>query len=133
MTTARFALNIAVACFVLALPSCGMPAPVRPPDWTPEPGPTARATVISVTAKKWAYAPSTITLKKGVPVIFEVTSEDVHHGFNLSAFGARADALPGRVARVSVTPDKTGTFVFHCDFFCGEGHEDMQGTIVVVD
>jgi heme/copper-type cytochrome/quinol oxidase subunit 2 len=25
----------------------------------------------------------------------------------------------------------TGTFVFHCDVFCGSGHEEMAGRIVV--
>jgi cytochrome c oxidase subunit II len=30
-------------------------------------------------------------------------------------------------------PDKTGTFIFVCDVFCGSGHERMQGTITVVD
>jgi cytochrome c oxidase subunit 2 len=30
-------------------------------------------------------------------------------------------------------PDKVGTFPFHCDIFCGEGHEDMTGKFVVTD
>jgi cytochrome c oxidase subunit 2 len=25
----------------------------------------------------------------------------------------------------------SGTFPFHCDVFCGEGHEEMTGEIVV--
>jgi cytochrome c oxidase subunit 2 len=29
------------------------------------------------------------------------------------------------------TPDKTGTFTFLCDVFCGSGHEDMSGTLIV--
>jgi heme/copper-type cytochrome/quinol oxidase subunit 2 len=33
--------------------------------------------------------------------------------------------------RVTLTPDKEGTYPFHCDVFCGDGHEDMTGTLVV--
>jgi len=32
---------------------------------------------------------------------------------------------------VTITPDKPGTFVFFCDVFCGDGHEEMAGTLVV--
>jgi heme/copper-type cytochrome/quinol oxidase subunit 2 len=28
---------------------------------------------------------------------------------------------------------KAGTYEFHCDLFCGEGHEGMTGTIIVED
>jgi cytochrome c oxidase subunit 2 len=87
--------------------------------------------VISVTARQWSYTPSSIMLKKDVPVILELTSADVHHGFNLPDFGVRADVIPDRKTRVKVVPDKTGTFAFHCDYFCGSGHEGMEGQVVV--
>lgn len=29
------------------------------------------------------------------------------------------------------TPDKSGEFPFHCDVFCGSGHESMTGTVIV--
>jgi cytochrome c oxidase subunit 2 len=32
---------------------------------------------------------------------------------------------------VRIVPDKAGTFAFHCDVFCGDGHEGMTGEIVV--
>jgi cytochrome c oxidase subunit 2 len=28
-------------------------------------------------------------------------------------------------------PDKAGNFAFFCDVFCGDGHEDMDGTLVI--
>jgi cytochrome c oxidase subunit 2 len=37
------------------------------------------------------------------------------------------------VSRVRLVPDKVGTFPFVCDIFCGSGHEDMTGTIVVTE
>jgi hypothetical protein len=30
-----------------------------------------------------------------------------------------------------VRPERAGTFAFHCDVFCGDGHEEMSGRIVV--
>lgn len=89
--------------------------------------------VIKVSAKKFDYTPDTITLKKGVPVVLEFTTQDVVMGFNVPDLGARADILPGQVARVRLVPDKVGTFEFHCDIFCGSGHEQMSGTIVVTE
>lgn len=88
---------------------------------------------IHITAKKFDFTPDTITLKKGEPVVLVVSSQDRKHGFNLRAFGIRADVNPGETTRIRFTPDKTGKFTFSCDVFCGEGHEDMTGTIVVTE
>jgi len=89
--------------------------------------------VISVKAKTFEFAPSTITVKKGVPVVLELTSEDRVHGFNLSDFKVRAEVKPDGTSRVRFTPDKAGSFTFVCDVYCGEGHEDMSGTLVVTE
>ena len=89
--------------------------------------------VVRMTAKKFEYTPSQITLKKGVPVILEITALDRDHGFKIPELGIRADLKSGQVTRVRIVPDRTGTFEFRCDVFCGSGHEDMSGEIVVVD
>ena len=89
--------------------------------------------VIKITAKKFNYTPGEVKLKKGVPVILEFRSQDVLMGFNLPDFNVRADIVPGKVTRLRLTPDKTGTFVFLCDIFCGTGHEEMNGKVTVVD
>lgn len=88
---------------------------------------------IHITAKKFNFTPDTITLKKGEPVVLVLSSEDRKHGFNLRAFGIRADVNPGATATVRFTPNKTGKFTFSCDVFCGEGHEDMTGIIIVTE
>ena len=88
---------------------------------------------IHITAKKFEFTPDTITLKKGEPVVLVLSSQDREHGFNLRAFGIRADVNPGGTARIRFTPNKTGKFTFSCDVFCGEGHEDMTGTVVVTE
>lgn len=87
--------------------------------------------VIHITARKFDFSPDSITLKKGEPVVLEISSADREHGFNLRAFGVRTNISPGKVSRIRFTPDKTGKFTFSCDVFCGDGHEDMTGTVIV--
>ena len=97
------------------------------------PVPAGTTPTIHVTARKFTYTPSEIVLKRGQPVILEFTSEDVLMGFNVPDLNARTDIIPGRITRLRLVPQKTGTFLFHCDIFCGAGHEEMVGTIVVRD
>jgi cytochrome c oxidase subunit 2 len=88
--------------------------------------------VIQLTAKKWEFTPSKITLHKGVPVVLELRSLDRKHGFAAPELGIRVDVTPDKPTRVRVVPTKPGTFAAHCDVFCGEGHEGMVAEIVVV-
>ena len=87
--------------------------------------------VVPIKVKRFEYMPKEVTLKKGVPVVLELKSLDVPHGFNLPDLAVRADVLPGQTARVRIVPKQTGRFVFHCDIFCGTGHEELEGAIVV--
>jgi cytochrome c oxidase subunit 2 len=87
--------------------------------------------VIKIRAYKFSYEPDEIAVKLNQPVVLEFTSSDVPMGFNLPDFALRATIIPGQTSRVRLVPNKTGTFVFHCDVFCGDGHEEMDGTIRV--
>jgi len=91
----------------------------------------AEEQVIRLSAKKFEYSAREVRVKKGVPVVIELTSEDRLHGFSLPAFGVRADAIPGKVTRVHFVPDKAGQHEFFCDVFCGDGHEEMSAVLVV--
>jgi cytochrome c oxidase subunit 2 len=87
--------------------------------------------VVRVTAKKFEFTPSTLRLRRGVPTVIELLALDHLHGFNAPALAVRSDLTPGQPVRLRVVPDKAGTFPFYCDVFCGDGHEDMNGQIVV--
>jgi cytochrome c oxidase subunit 2 len=93
----------------------------------------ANERVIQISASTFDFTPNHITVKKGVPVILELTSKDRHHGFKLAQFQIQVDIKPGAVEHVRLVPNKTGTFAFFCDVFCGDGHEDMSGVIEVVE
>ncbi len=89
---------------------------------------------IRITAEKFEFSPSIIRIKKGVPVVLEITSLDRRHGFAVPDLGRiRATIEPGKVTRVRILAPKAGTYQFHCDVFCGEGHEEMTGKIIVED
>ena len=87
--------------------------------------------VIKVVAKKFVFVPEEIHLKLGETVTLEFTAPEVPMGFLLPDFKLRADIVPGKVTTVQFTPDKAGTFQFLCDVFCGSGHEDMGGALIV--
>ena len=89
--------------------------------------------IIKVSAKRFEYSPREITVKRGTPVIFQLTTEDRSHGFNIPSMNLRAEIVPGKVSELKFTPQKPGDFDFFCDIFCGSGHEGMNGTITVID
>jgi cytochrome c oxidase subunit II len=89
--------------------------------------------VIRIDAKRFDYTPGELTLKKGEAVILELTSQDVLMGFNLPDFNLRADMIPDKITRVRFVPDKTGSFTFLCDVFCGSKHEEMNGRLTVIE
>jgi cytochrome c oxidase subunit 2 len=88
--------------------------------------------VIEITAKKFEFTPSEITLKRGQPVILRVTSSDRVHGFFSKALKFDTDILPGKTIDVAVTPDTAGDFTIICDHYCGTGHGNMKMKATVV-
>jgi len=91
--------------------------------------PSERA--IDIVARKFEFLPGEIKVKQGETIVLRLTAAEVPMGFNLADFKLRADIVPGRVTTLRLTPDRVGRFVFVCDVFCGTGHEDMSGTLVV--
>ena len=99
---------------------------------TPE-GVIVSITVIEITAKKFDFTPSQITLKKGQPVILRLTTADRVHGFFSKALKFDTDIPVGKTTDVAVTPDTTGDFTVICDHYCGYGHGNMKMTVKVVE
>ncbi len=87
---------------------------------------------VEVTARRYAFDPAVITLKKGEPVVLVLKSADVQHGVRFRELGVEVKVPKGGTGQVEFTPDKTGDFVGHCIVFCGEGHGTMALTLHVV-
>lgn len=89
--------------------------------------------VIEITAKRFAFSPNQIIVKKGETVKIRLTSEDVTHGFFMRALKIDEDIEPGKTTEITLTPQSAGTFTTICDHFCGVNHGNMNMTITVVD
>ena len=87
--------------------------------------------VVSITARRFEFSPSRITLAKGEPVTLRFVSEDVTHGFFQRSLGLDLEIDPGKPTDVTLTPATAGSYVAICDFFCGTGHGNMKMTILV--
>jgi cytochrome c oxidase subunit II len=88
---------------------------------------------IEITAKRFAFDPGEITLKKGEPVVLVLKSADVAHGLRFRDLNVDVKVRAGGTAEVAFTPQKTGDFVGHCSVFCGSGHGSMAIKLHVVD
>jgi cytochrome c oxidase subunit II len=89
--------------------------------------------VIAISAKKFAFTPSAITLKKGEPVILRLTSADRVHGFMSKPLKIDTDIAAGKTTDVTVTPSSAGNFTVICDHYCGTGHGNMKMKVAVVE
>ena len=87
--------------------------------------------VMTIEAKRFAFSPSEVRLKKGEPVTIRISSADVTHGIYMKALGIDAEIEPGKTTEVTFTPQVTGRFTAICDHFCGAGHGNMHMDIVV--
>ena len=88
--------------------------------------------VIEISAKKFAFSPSAITLKKGEPVILRLTSADRVHGFMSRPLKIDTDIAAGKTTDIAVMPDTAGNFTVICDHYCGTGHGNMKMKVTVV-
>jgi cytochrome c oxidase subunit 2 len=94
---------------------------------------SGNAPVIEVVAQRFRFTPNEIALRSGQSAVLAITSLDFVHGFKVPELGIRIDLIPGTVTRVTIKALAPGRYDFLCDNFCGSGHEEMNGTIVVSD
>jgi len=89
--------------------------------------------VISISAERFTFNPSKVTLKQGELVEFVLTSDDTDHGFRIPSAGIEVAIPPqGRgEARIRFIAKEKGKFMFECSRPCGAGHNLMRGTIEV--
>lgn len=86
---------------------------------------------IKVEAKQYAFIPDPIVVVSGEKVRLEVTSSDVEHGFALPDYNINRELKPHKTEVIEFTAGAKGIYPFHCSDFCGLGHLDMKGSLVV--
>lgn len=92
---------------------------------------TGPAREFAMTAKQFVFEPAVIEVNKGDRVKLVVTSTDVPHGISIPEYGINERLDPGRPVTIEFTADKEGTFTTFCSVFCGSGHSNMKGKIIV--
>lgn len=77
------------------------------------------------------FADTTITVRKGDTIILRIKSLDVPHGFAIEEFGINVFNPPGETVEVKFVARQTGSFTFFCTVFCGTGHPNHKGVLMV--
>ena len=88
---------------------------------------------VKVSAERFAFTPSEIKATVGVPIEFELTSEDTDHGFKIldTDVDVRIPKRGKGQAKVTFTPTRAGRYTVECSHVCGAGHSFMRASIVV--
>ena len=117
----------------IALTLC-LAGPLLPPAIasTAAPPQTAEPRTIEVVAKRYSFEPATIDAVEGERLRILVKSGDGLHGFEIKKFKVSKE-IPrgGEPVVIEFTASEPGTFPILCSVFCGDGHGDMKGTLVV--
>lgn len=82
-------------------------------------------------AQMWQFQPSEIYIPVGSEVDFFLTSKDVVHGFNITEKNVNMMAVYGAINKTTVTFDKPGVYDIICHEYCGIGHQNMRGQVIV--
>jgi cytochrome c oxidase subunit 2 len=85
-----------------------------------------------VIAQQFIFRPNPIEVPANSTVTFYVTSIDVVHGFEVVGTNLNTMVIPGQIAEVTVEFDEPAEYGIVCNEYCGQGHHDMEGKLVVV-
>lgn len=76
---------------------------------------------------------TTLRVPKGSTVLFQVTTKDVVHGFQVAGTNVNMMVEPGHISRFEAVMKKAGTYTIVCNEYCGIGHHQMFGTVEVYE
>ena len=79
----------------------------------------------------WSFTPNEVRIPAGSEVTFLMTSPDVIHGFHVEGTRINVMLIPGQVARVTYTFEEPGEHLIVCHEYCGIGHHNMWGRVIV--
>ncbi len=88
--------------------------------------------VIEVIAKRFAFEPAEIEVTVGEKVTLAVRSADGVHGIEIKNVKVKKEIPRGaEPVMIEFTAKEAGRFPIVCSEYCGDGHDDMKGTLVV--
>lgn len=81
-------------------------------------------------ARQFAWWP-TLKLRAGETYRLHMSSVDFQHGFSLQPLNMNFQVVPGYDHVITIKPQAPGTYPIVCNEFCGVGHQNMVGKIIV--
>lgn len=118
--------------FLIKSPKIENKKPVAAPSDLPQKATTSGIKEIAVSAKEFAYSPSTINLKKNERVRIKFTNDGgMTHNLVVDGMDVSTKNIgPGESDSVEFTPLQTGTFSFFCSI---DGHRGLglEGKMIV--
>lgn len=121
-----FAITVAVAGTALLLGVTNVSQAQQDPATASAPK------VFEIVAKRFAFEPNRIEVVQGDTVRLVVKSADGVHGVSIKKFKVEKKvARGGEPVTIEFVATDAGSFPIVCSEFCGNGHEDMKGTLVV--
>jgi len=94
--------------------------------------PSDGARTIEVIVKRFGFEPARIEVTEGERVKLVVKSADGVHGVEVKKFKVNKK-IPrgGEPVTIEFVASAAGEYPILCSEYCGEGHEDMKGMLVV--
>jgi cytochrome c oxidase subunit 2 len=88
---------------------------------------------IEIVAKRFAFEPARVEVTEGERVRLVVKSADGVHGVEIKKFKV-SKKVPrgGNPVTIEFVASAAGEFPILCSEYCGDGHEDMKGMLVVI-
>jgi cytochrome c oxidase subunit 2 len=82
-------------------------------------------------AEFYVFRPEIVRVPAGRRVRFRITTPDVLHGFQIVGTNVNLTVAPGYVSEATATFTAPGEYLVVCNEYCGLGHHNMQGKIIV--
>ncbi len=121
-------LTIRILIITVILATCALDGPAgarASASQAPEPR------VIDITARRYAFDPAEVEVMAGETVRFVVKSGDGLHGFSIPKLKIKKEVPRGETVTIDFTAKAAGEYPILCSEFCGDGHEDMKGMLIV--
>lgn len=88
--------------------------------------------MIEVVAKRFAFEPARIEVTEGEHVRLVLTSADGVHGVGIKKFRVEKTVPRGGTpVTIDFVASAAGEFPILCSEYCGNGHDEMKGLLVV--
>jgi|SRR5699024_1958364 len=82
---------------------------------------------LNITASNFEFDQDEYTVAAGEEVTVSLTNKEGMHGVAIDKFDVNIEGE----GEGSFTPEEPGEYTIYCSVPCGEGHADMQSTLVV--